>query len=213
VHGVQLYHELHSSDYSLLPSSTRSSRTGWHSEIRWRRTEANVNPLSISISTTGLNSLNDYISGYLKKPGARSRLWAQSITRFYDLGAIAGGVGQTAAIILSAFTVFQLAQALYMSNSVNQAKVLAAISSPLERRLLSSIEGTSTSASAITLDTNSMLLQPIVSILYTLMPHCTHNNRQIPGVTVPTSHLWPILIALFVTQVIHEAGHYISAAL
>jgi hypothetical protein len=169
VHGAQLYHETHGSDYSLLPSSVRSPRTGWHSKIRWRRTEANVNPLSISISTTGFNSLNDYISGYLKKPGARSRLWTQFITRFYDLGVIAGGVGQISAIILSVFTVLQLAQLLYVPNSVNQTAVLAAISSPLERRLLPSIEGTSTSASAKTLDTNSMLLQPIVGILLTSM--------------------------------------------
>ncbi|KZT35486.1 hypothetical protein SISSUDRAFT_163590 [Sistotremastrum suecicum HHB10207 ss-3] len=34
----------------------------------------------------------------------------------------------------------------------------------------------------------------------------------IPGVTVPISHLVPIFLSLFVSQVLHEAGHAIAAA-
>ncbi|KAK0463696.1 uncharacterized protein EV420DRAFT_1638620 [Desarmillaria tabescens] len=35
----------------------------------------------------------------------------------------------------------------------------------------------------------------------------------IPGVTVPFSHITPILLAIFLTQVIHEVGHAVSGAL
>ena len=37
--------------------------------------------------------------------------------------------------------------------------------------------------------------------------------EQIPGITIPLSHTVPLLLALFASQVIHELGHLVVAAL
>ncbi len=40
-----------------------------------------------------------------------------------------------------------------------------------------------------------------------------HRPAQIPGLTVPISHLLPLLLTLLATQLTHEAGHLLLAAL
>jgi hypothetical protein len=60
------------------------------------------------------------------------------------------------------------------------------------------------------------VVKPLVS------PRCHHSPcescsdkhlPQIPGITTPLSHLFPLLFALFVCQVIHETGHLVAAAI
>jgi S2P endopeptidase len=60
-----------------------------------------------------------------------------------------------------------------------------------------------------------MLLIRIPAPVPVLVPPrvCRLAKRQIPGITVPLSHTFPLLLALLLSQVIHEAGHLVAAAL
>jgi len=167
-----------------------------------RHTSVLLNTLHLRISTTRWNARHDQrISFFAKRENsATSALFKGG----YNLGIVFGAVGMIAAVVIclsSFWFVFQ--EWLYASGYVDTG------GPTLLKRM--------TMEDASTLTHNSFsrfaTVKPIVCIHKVCSVKCNSPPAQIPGLTVPLNHLPIILFGVFISQVVHEFGHAIGAAM
>jgi hypothetical protein len=85
----------------------------------------------------------------------------------------------------------------------------------------SAIESVYVASEDVSTPTDGSILQPLVRSHHSTNHKSSHHppltfcfsSSQIPGITIPLSHAFPLLLALFASQVIHELGHLIVAAM
>lgn len=172
----------------LLPSYPGAMR---RRAAFWNMThcKVTVSALHLRITTSAFNAYHDLLAD--KFTGNRYPRLTTLSRLFYDLGGVMGVLGMCGALAALAWmtgcSVWSVARK-FLASSVDNASLEPHI---LSRRGLSEgntkLQQTSSSYPVIT---------PII-----------------PGVTVPLDHLPLILLAIFLSQVIHELGHAIAAAL
>ncbi|KAL6303711.1 hypothetical protein BKA93DRAFT_734418 [Sparassis latifolia] len=147
-------------------------------------TQVSLWKLHLRIQTTAFNSLHDGIISSFNQ--ARGSVTRGALVALYDFGAVSGVVGLLGSMLLLLWTAMKSASSLrYFSSAVSLNSISA-----LKRR-------DSLSSQSTRFGEPSRL--PIQLI--------------IPGLTVPLVHLPLMLFALVVSQVVHEAGHTVTAAL
>ncbi len=167
-----------------------------------RHTSVLLNTLHLRISTTRWNARHDQrIAFFAKRENSATSALFKGI---YNFGIVFGAVGMLTAIVIclsSFWFVFQ--EWLYAGGYVDTA------GPTLLKRM--------TMEDASTLTHNSFsrfpAVKPIVCIHKVCSVQCISSPAQIPGLTVPLSHLPIILFGVFISQVIHELGHAIAAAM
>jgi hypothetical protein len=156
IHGSQAYLIWKSHNEVTLPfASLRGSRTQWTSTFRWRRSELIIKPFHLRASSTALSYL---------KPNSLSAGWprrrAAWMVHLYNVGVLAGVLGQLAALGLTFFTILQL-----ISKATGiRPFLLASSNSPpstlsLQRR---GVEFTDLNVATPSQNSRAMVLQPIV---------------------------------------------------
>ncbi|KAF8128436.1 hypothetical protein EV363DRAFT_423617 [Boletus edulis] len=153
------------------------------SHARRRTTEVTVKHLNIRLKTQAFNAFHDKLSARLSSNDYR--ILRQILLRLYDLGSFIGIIGMLVGFCLLFFTVASSSSELLRTGRGGST-------STLMKRALHHGD--------ITLPTAPPSNAPRI-------------NPIIPGLTVPLSHLPLILVALTISQVVHEAGHAITAAL
>ncbi|TFK37045.1 peptidase family M50-domain-containing protein [Crucibulum laeve] len=173
---------------SLLPSYTRANaglarRSGVFSD-----TTVTVHSLYLRVQTTAWNAYHDTLANKLSR---RGRVLAAVLRGFYDIGTVAGMLGMLLSLGFLAWTCAGYALLL-------ARKVIAppGMGMPLEvggfvKRGLEEGMGGESGESGL----GAFGVTPII-----------------PGVTVPLNHFPIILVAVFVSQIVHELGHAIAAA-
>ncbi|KAG6864597.1 hypothetical protein C0991_008361 [Blastosporella zonata] len=173
---------------SLLPSSSRHSNQHSISLNAWAESTTTVvlKGLHLRVQTTYWNLSHDLLSTSLKN----SHL-CRALIHSYDLGAVIGLIGMLAAIgfllTTGGTSTVSLARKIweYTTNI-----------SPEPSEILGTLARRGIDASSEQAPTSTSFIKPII-----------------PGVTVPLSHLPIILAAVFLSQIVHEFGHAIAAAL
>lgn len=212
VHLIHRFSARRSSSTAVLPSIP-STRT--HRRLPWTKME-NIRITHrlfyLRIETTGFNDLHDSLSLYLAK---RTHLsLRRALVLLYDCGSLAGSIGSLAALGLLGVTTYRSLHLLIDSNHVTTNTRLSETGPLLYKR----DDGSQGLLTEYPPSERSTPLHIIVS-LYLALCCCVDPNTfslqqsQLPGVTVPLSHLPILLFALFVSQAIHEVGHAITAAL
>ena len=165
--------------------------------------------LHLRFESFSWNASHDALSVALAR---RRNPWSKHLKFLYNIGSITCCLSMIGSLAVLSAALWQLISLLwttllYDSLSETPSKMLV-------RRSLSALVPAHTSPEPI-----SPVLKPIVCQLSPLslcmrMDISTLTDRpQIPGLTVPLSHLPLALVALFITQFIHEIGHAVSAAL
>ncbi|KAI0338311.1 hypothetical protein BDW22DRAFT_1382221, partial [Trametopsis cervina] len=192
LHGVRhfLVHRTSRPSKSILPTAFAApgQRHRWFHLSHLRITLQTVH---LKLETTGFNNCHDGWTAYFNK---RSHaVVRRNASLFYNLGSIAGLLGMFASVILLWLTVYRslLHLPAYTARMPDSDHNLAG--NTLSRRDYVSLDGATSPAD---METSRVPLQIIL-----------------PGVTVPLSHLPLLLVALLFSQVIHELGHAVTAAL
>ncbi len=118
----------------------------------------------------------------------------------YNIGIIFGAIGMVAAMGFCAVTV---------THGLNEMLSDHTTESPVVRRAVEDVITKRTSN--LIASRRLPVLKPIVSTLYTGAIEVL-TLFQIPGLTAPLGHFPIILIAVFISQIVHEFGHGIAAA-
>ncbi|KIK93106.1 hypothetical protein PAXRUDRAFT_145793 [Paxillus rubicundulus Ve08.2h10] len=172
--------------YAVKYSTRRPKSLLPFSQSRRPSTEVSLKNLKIRVKTEVFNAFHDELSTRLSsKPSAMLR---QTLLRLYDLGSLISVIGMLAAFCLLLSTTVTLSLDVLRTRHVSHQNT-----SVVARRGVHRDEDTFSSNAP---GHNAFTIHPII-----------------PGVTVPFSHLPLILLALGVSQIIHEAGHAITAAL
>jgi S2P endopeptidase len=87
-------------------------------------------------------------------------------------------------------------------------RIAAAVVNVVKRGLESALPQASPTGLA-----GSAGLQPLVSLRILKLHSVSSLIRQIPGVTIPLSHLPTLVLAFLLNQLVHEMGHALSAAM
>ncbi|KAJ6567754.1 hypothetical protein DFH09DRAFT_1034204 [Mycena vulgaris] len=168
---------------SLLPTSRSANPLGRRRGHFWDSRTTQV-ILSKFHLRVQTSAWNSKHDAFTKGVSPRSRLRAALIC-FYNAGCVMGVFG----------TLVSLGFLLWTSG-----KVLV----PVVHEILGSSSPHSSPA---------FLLKRGVEVVEETAARSTFIKPLIPGVTVPLSHLPTILLAVFLSQIIHEFGHAVSAAL
>ncbi|KAF8234469.1 hypothetical protein L208DRAFT_1393838 [Tricholoma matsutake] len=168
----------------LLPSAYNHFRRNRFLDTS--TTQVFLNLFHLRLQTTAWNIYHDNLATELKRQ--RSCMLSKALMTFYDLGSVFGILGMLIGLILLSWTcgLSSLSLATKISNYSNT--IPRSVTTGLARR---SLEG-----AAASLPKYESFIKPII-----------------PGLTVPLAHLPIILIAVFFTQIVHEFGHAIAAAL
>lgn len=171
--------------------STRPSvGTGWSIE---------QSGLTWSLVTSGLNSIPGQI---LDRQSDSSK---RALKGFYELGSIVGVLGGVGAVGTSGWALVQVWTAVWEeARSHTAEKDVGGTVKVLKRAM----EHTAPSAAA-----KLEGLQPLVSTEYSLMSIGVQLRVQIPGISLPWSHVPTLVLALLVNQLLHELAHALCAAL
>jgi S2P endopeptidase len=185
-----LWAVIHALTYLLRLSRSRSLLPvafprSRYSSIVWRSssTKLTLKKLHLRLETTAWNLKHDSLANLLVK----RKSWARCLTYFYNVGTVLAVLGMAGSLGILLFTCSPLLEIFSLGKLPDEAH------HPPSRR---SLEASSFNASQDRVFTDTHFLTPII-----------------PGVTVPITHLPMILFVVFIGQVIHEAGHAISAAL
>ncbi|KAF8154677.1 hypothetical protein B0H34DRAFT_783787 [Crassisporium funariophilum] len=177
---------------SVLPTNQRNPGSIPHrySIRNSHTTQVSLKALHLRISTTAWNGYHDVLAAHLARRGKYKLNW---FFRWgYNLGTVVGILGMLTGLAvlfwLSASSVWNLFQMLS-----NRGPITIYDTLDLARRSVDNDNITPTPG----IDSTSQYLRitPII-----------------PGVTVPLGHLPLILVAVFISQVIHELGHALAAA-
>ncbi|KAF8841485.1 hypothetical protein BDN67DRAFT_928192, partial [Paxillus ammoniavirescens] len=172
--------------YAVKYSSRRPKSLLPFSQSRRPSTEVSLKNLHLRVKTEVFNTFHDELSARLSsKPSAILR---QTLLRLYDIGSIISTIGMLAAFCLLLSTVVTLSLDILRTRHVAHQST-----SLVTKRGMDHGEDT---FSSIAPGHNTFTINPII-----------------PGVTVPFSHLPLIMLALGISQIVHEAGHAITAAL
>ncbi|KAF9447627.1 hypothetical protein P691DRAFT_776009 [Macrolepiota fuliginosa MF-IS2] len=140
--------------------------------------------LHARIETSRWNAAHDKLLTRLKrKDESRSRAWLE---RIYTLGYVSGVIGMVVALGLLGWTAWTLMKPPSIHTITGVSKTVGKL---MKRN----------DVSARLAYGEPALESPITPIL--------------PGVTVPMNHIPAILVALFLSQVVHELGHAVAGAL
>ncbi|KAL1939309.1 hypothetical protein VTO73DRAFT_10112 [Trametes versicolor] len=112
--------------------------------------------------------------------------WRRVLQLAYDVGSVLGVLGMLGSVLLLLWTTVQLSGSLYTRSGYLHASGINGI----RKRDIIEDDG-------LTSETHSA---PMLQLI-------------IPGLTTPLHHLPLLLIALLTTQVIHECGHAVAAAI
>ncbi|KAF8551614.1 hypothetical protein OG21DRAFT_1499000 [Imleria badia] len=153
------------------------------SQTRSPTTEVTVKHLNIRLKTDAFNPFHDQLSAWLSPD--KSPILRQLLLRLYDLGSFVGVIGMLLGFYLLFLTVASLSSELLHTGRDGHHTT-----STVTKRGLGHV------ASPIAPGSDALRIIPII-----------------PGLTVPLSHLPLILLALTISQIVHEAGHAITAAL
>ncbi|KAI0368501.1 hypothetical protein BV20DRAFT_1022387 [Pilatotrama ljubarskyi] len=169
---------------STLPTLTSSASPASTELFRSSATRITLINCHLRYQSSAWNALHQSSSARLAKSTA-SRSVLQLV---YDVGTVLGVLGILGSVLLLVWTTAQLASSLY-TRSVD--------------RNLPSNSGAHHKRS-VDEDANSALHEAHAAPALQLI---------IPGLTTPLHHLPLLLVALLTTQVIHECGHAVAAAL
>ncbi|KAI8973161.1 hypothetical protein BD414DRAFT_468867 [Trametes punicea] len=178
------YHRCRTRRISTLPSLTSSSSSAASTELfRSTTTRITLKTCHLRYQSTAWNTLHQSSSARLAK---RSD-WRRTLQLVYDAGSALGIAGMLASVFLIFWTTVHLSSTLYfrLSNSSFTAN-----NGNLSKRDMDNEVASNHEAHAV----------PPLHLI-------------VPGVTMPLHHLPLLLIALLTTQVIHECGHAVAAAL
>ncbi|KAJ7705293.1 hypothetical protein B0H17DRAFT_1037545 [Mycena rosella] len=186
IHGVNYFARPRKSEF-LLPTS-RGLALARRRNHFWdtRTTQVVLTKLHLRVQTSAWNTQHDSLARAVSsRPRASLRA---ALTYFYNVGCAMGLLGTLLSLGLLLWTcgnaLVPLARAALLSLSPSLQSSPALL---LKRGLDSAVE----EAAA-----RSTMIKPLI-----------------PGVTVPLNHLPAILLAVFLSQIIHELGHAVSAAL
>ena len=170
----------------------------------------------LRVESTAFNPGHDTLVQWLSRNrNAGARVVLRSV---FDAGIVISLLGTVVALTVLAWTFVQLARrtaADFVSRSPLPADVY-----PYAKR---AYDGNHASPAFTTYKPPDIPVQLLVcTVSFDLIPQpcivfATTRSRtnpiQIPGITLPLSHLPLLICALFFSQAIHEAGHALSAAL
>ncbi|KAI9068996.1 hypothetical protein FKP32DRAFT_1671751 [Trametes sanguinea] len=169
---------------TTLPSLTSSSWPASTELFKSAVTRITLSKLHLRYQSTAWNALHQSSSARL----AKRTEWRRALQLVYDIGSVLGVLGMLGSVLLLAWTSIQLASSMFSHS--------AQVDAPEQSRQFSKRELPEDDATAAHESPASPALQLII-----------------PGVTVPLHHLPLLLVALLTTQVIHECGHAVAAAL
>ncbi|KAF8958412.1 hypothetical protein BDZ97DRAFT_1668560 [Flammula alnicola] len=176
---------------SLLPahsgsaSATRRSLFG-----NSHHTKISLKALQVKVTTTRWNTYHDKLASFLMRRGKQNI--ATGFRWFYNLGSVMGPLGMLVAVLALLWMCATSGWALFQKIAPSDIPDLSGTGRLMKRN--------SESTEDITSRTDGY------SRFSSITP-------VIPGVTVPLGHLPVIIVAVFISQVIHELGHTIAAAL
>ncbi|KIJ60749.1 hypothetical protein HYDPIDRAFT_98042 [Hydnomerulius pinastri MD-312] len=167
-------------------SSRRSKPLLPFSHGRRPTTEVTVKNFNLRLKTQAFNELHETLCSRFSSNDCR--LLKLMLVWLYDLGSIVSIAGMLTALGLLLWTTVALSRSVFQTQStyVRSATILA-------KRGLEYVDN---AIPSIAPANDALAVNPII-----------------PGVTVPLSHLPLIILALCVSQIVHEAGHAITAAL
>ncbi|KAI0770208.1 hypothetical protein C8Q74DRAFT_1274160 [Fomes fomentarius] len=169
---------------SFLPAPRSSAPSTSPDLYRSRQTRVTLRNFHLNVQSTAWNGYHQNATARLKR---RDR-WRALLTLAYDIGSVLGLLGMIGSVLLLAWTTVQLG--LSWCSHPTQSNISPEIKS-LHKR------------DASTEDVPTMSQDSRSAPLYLI----------IPGVTTPLHHFPILLAALLTTQVIHELGHAVAAAL
>ncbi|EIM83886.1 uncharacterized protein STEHIDRAFT_113130 [Stereum hirsutum FP-91666 SS1] len=129
-------------------------------------------------------------------------------TLFYDLGSISGAVGMVLGILGLVWTCWVLGQSVWGPHPGRHGSDSNPNSSSvhhLTKRHTASLDLSPSTATGATSSHLQLILLVRLTPLFMIV--------QIPGLTTPLSHLPLLIFSLLTSQIIHEAGHFFSAAI
>lgn len=187
----------------LAPShrlSKPDAAPGWHLERKGT---------TLSIWTSSLNQIPASI---LHRRGARTRAVWRLV---YDLGILAGIAAMTVGTAGLAWNAGAVWKEVWREAELHAR--LKDDAAHVVKRGFAEVSGGSAAAMGQTVASPG--IQPLVSyytsemnvLLIYLFDRA--DDVQIPGVTIPLSHLPTLLLAFVVNQLIHELGHALSGAM
>ncbi|KAJ7103756.1 hypothetical protein C8R44DRAFT_640486 [Mycena epipterygia] len=188
IHGANYFLRPAKAQQSLLPTSRGAASLGRRRNYFWdtRTTQVVLTKLHLRVQTSVWNVRHDALS---KAVSARSgvRLRAALIA-FYNAGCAMGVLGTLLALGLLLWNCGNVLVPLVRGMGVISMSSVAQPALLAKRGLELDLGGEAA--------VHGTIIQPLI-----------------PGVTVPLDHLPPILLAVFLSQIIHELGHAVSAAI
>ncbi|KAI0644139.1 hypothetical protein C8Q79DRAFT_1002094 [Trametes meyenii] len=178
------YYRNRSRRISTLPTLTPATWPSSTELFRSSATRITLSKCHLRYQSTAWNALHQSSSARLIKRGD----WRRALRFAYDVGTALGVLGMVGSVLLLVWTTMQLASSIYSRpgapDSILQTGVLH------KRDAFDNGDDVAHAAQAA----------PALQLI-------------IPGLTTPLHHLPLLLIALLTTQVLHECGHAVSAAL
>ncbi|KAI0295799.1 hypothetical protein BC826DRAFT_1104180 [Russula brevipes] len=157
----------------------------------------------LRVESTALNAVHDTLVQWLSPQNGTARI-RTALRAVFDSGIVISLLGMLVALAVLAWTFVQLARRS-LTNVVPQS---VDVVHPHAKRAYDNIYVPPVFTERLATDIPVQLLVCAGSFDSSLL-----FIPPIPGVTLPLSHLPLLVIALFVSQVVHEAGHALSAAL
>ncbi|KAH9896548.1 hypothetical protein C8Q73DRAFT_686015 [Cubamyces lactineus] len=171
---------------STLPSLTVSTRPTSTELFKSPTTRITLENFHLRYQSTAWNALHQSSTARL----AKRTEWRLVLQAVYDMGSLLGGLGMLGSVTLLLWTTAQLCSTLYSPQShsaeSSPSRVFSKRDAPSDEIMTNSVSGGHTS--------------PALQLI-------------IPGLTTPLHHLPLLLVALLITQIIHECGHAVAAAL
>ncbi|TFY51237.1 hypothetical protein EVG20_g11095 [Dentipellis fragilis] len=179
----------HASTFATAPTPLYRSET----------TTVTLSPFHLRLSTTAFNLAYDRFAGWLVRAPRTRRV----LSLVYDLGTVVGALGMLVSIAYAAWTYFQLAGTLFATHTPADA------ATGLAKRGWEDAP-----VGDIPHSESGLQMHILVSSLVPISQYSILSDAvQIPGITLPLSHLPPLFLALVFSQAFHEAGHVLCAAL
>ncbi|KAI0354020.1 hypothetical protein OH77DRAFT_1426424 [Trametes cingulata] len=178
------YHRRRARRVSTLPGLTSSARPASTELFRSSVTRITLDKCHLRYQSTAWNALHQSSSARL----AKRTDWRTALQLVYDVGSLLGVLGMLGSVLLLVWTTLQLASTLYAGSTHVGSHVSAG---GIRKRDFNDYGDDAIHEADV-----APPLQLIV-----------------PGLTTPLHHLPLLLVALLATQVIHECGHAVAAAL
>jgi len=165
-----------------------------------RHTEVTYSFLTLRLETTSLNSAHEDLGLWLVKRQSGLRY---TLNIIYNTGSMVGVLGMFIAMVFLGWTAANLVAQCYDAVYIQGQVATTAVA----KRDLAPSPATETKFG----------LQPVVRLscfwpIEKLLIFFIF-SFQIPGLTVPVSDIPFIFLALFACQIVHEAGHFVCAAM